>query len=363
MSDTPFECVRVAEVHNHPKADRLEIVKILGTQVCVQKGSFRPDDEAIYFPPDMLIPEDIAEELGVKNYLKHSVYPGDLMKSPCRIGAIRLRQIPSVGFLMPFDEGMRERCQGVEWEEGLDLTSFFRGEKYQPPMRGKLSGDMRSDTSYFPRYTSIQHYYKYGQRLSPGLPVRITEKIHGTNSRVGLVDGEYMAGTHRTNRKEFNLRGQRSLYWQPMTTPMQEMLLAIHNERIEDAAFDSVVVYGEIFGNKVQQMDYGVNGAMGYRVFDMSVGGEYLDWEDVKRYCDYHGIPTVPLLYEGPFSHELVDELMNGPTTVCGEGEIKCSFKGREGIVITPLEEQYAEELQGRLILKAVSPDYYAAMK
>lgn len=355
MSDTPIECVRVTAVHDHPKADRLDIVKILGTQVCEQKGKFQVGDLAVYFPPDMMIPEDVAEELGVKNYLKHSVFPGDLIKSPCRISAIRLRQIPSVGFLIKFEN--------LDLKEGDDVTEMFRGVKYQPPMNHMMSGDMCSDTSYFPRYTSIQHYYKYGTRLTPELPVRITEKIHGTNSRVGLVDGQYMGGTHRTNRKEFNLRGQRSLYWNPMTIPMMEMLLAIHSERIIDAVFDSVVVYGEIFGSKVQPLDYGVNGAMGYRVFDIAVGGEYLDWKDVKRFCDCHGIPTVPLLYEGPFRLELLDKLMNGPTTVCGEEDIKNSFKGREGIVITPLEEQYAEELQGRLILKAVSPDYYAAMK
>jgi len=355
MSDTPFECVRVTAVHDHPKADRLDIVKILGTQVCEQKGAFQVGDLGVYFPPDMMIPEDVAETLGVANYLKHAVFPGHLTKSRCRIGAIRLRQIPSVGFLIKFDD--------LEMQEGDDFTSHFGGEKYQPPMNHMMSGDMRADTTYFPIYTNIQHYYKYGARLTPGLPVRITEKIHGTNSRVGLVDGEAMAGTHRTNRKEFNLREQRSLYWGPMTTPMMAMLSAIHGERIQDAAFDSVTVYGEIFGSKVQPMDYGVNGTVGYRVFDISVGGEYLDWKDVKRFCLYHGIPTVPLLYEGPFRLELLDELMNGPTAVCGEGDIKSSFKGREGIVITPLEEQYAEELQGRLILKAVSPDYYAAMK
>jgi len=355
MSDTPFECVRVTSVHDHPYADRLEIVKVLGTQVCAPVGEFKEGDLAVYFPPDMLIPEEVAEELGVAAYLKHSVYPGDLLKSRCRIGAVRLRQIPSVGFLLKFEK--------MDLQEGDDLTRMFRGEKYQPPMQSMFSGNLERDTSYFPIYTNIQHYYKYGYRLEEGLPVRITEKIHGTNSRVGLVDGKWMCGTHRTNRKECDIHGRRSLYWQPMTVPMQEMLSSIHSKHGATMAFDSVVVYGEIFGNKVQQMDYGVNGAMGYRVFDIAVGGEYLNWEEVKWFCDYHGIPTVPLLYDGPFKHELVDELMNGPTTVCGEGEIKCSFKGREGIVITPLEEQYAEELQGRLVLKAVSPDYYAAMK
>jgi hypothetical protein len=44
--------------------------------------------------------------------------------------------------------------------------------------------------------------------------------------------------------------------------------------------------------------------------------------------------------------------------------DIRCKFKGREGIVITPVVEQPAAGRCGsRLILKAVSADYYEAMK
>jgi RNA ligase (TIGR02306 family) len=360
MSRTPIECVRVLSIHEHPKADRLEIVKILGTQVCVAKGEYDAGDLAVYFPPDMMIPETVAEELGVKPFLKHSVYPGDTRKTQCRIGAIRLRQVPSVGFLL--------KCEDMDLHEGDDVTRKYGGQKYNPPMNNMLSGELARDTEYFPKYTSIQHYYRHVDCLPEGVPVRITEKIHGSNSRVGLIGGLYwpdrsfMCGTHRTNRREFDQAGRRSLYWQPMTEQMKEMLETLYVLHANYMAFDSVTVYGEIFGTKVQSMDYGVDGAMGYRVFDIAVGGEFLDWKDVKRFCDYSKIPTVPLLYEGPFRAELVDELMNGPTTVCGEGEIRCSFKGREGVVITPLEEKYDEELQGRLILKAVSPDYYIAM-
>jgi hypothetical protein len=127
--------------------------------------------------------------------------------------------------------------------------------------------------------------------------------------------------------------------------------------------FNSVVVYGEIFGNRVQpKMAYGVVGTLGFRVFDISVGGLYLDWTDVQKACDYHNIPTVPLLYTGPFQPELIDQFMNGPTTVCAQTKVAGSFKGREGIVITPLEEQQMTDHSGRLIIKAVSPDYYEAM-
>jgi len=63
-------------------------------------------------------------------------------------------------------------------------------------------------------------------------------------------------------------------------------------------------------------------------------------------------VPTVPVLYTGSFSPELV-ELTYGPTMM---GKVKSEFKGREGIVITPLIEQRCHI--GRLILKNVSADY-----
>jgi hypothetical protein len=75
-------------------------------------------------------------------------------------------------------------------------------------------------------------------------------------------------------------------------------------------------------------------------------------------------IETVHVLYEGAFFPELIDEYIDGPTTMAAPGDIRCKFKGREGIVITPLIEQpVGGKCGSRLILKAVSADYYEAMK
>ena len=38
----------------------------------------------------------------------------------------------------------------------------------------------------FHEYTEIQNYYKYPDAIPVGTLVRVTEKIHGTNSRVGV---------------------------------------------------------------------------------------------------------------------------------------------------------------------------------
>jgi hypothetical protein len=62
------------------------------------------------------------------------------------------------------------------------------------------------------------------------------------------------------------------------------------------------------------------------------------------------------LLYIGPFDRwNIVEKLTYGASTF---DNIKGAFKDREGCVITPLHEQYSDELGGRMILKSVSADY-----
>jgi len=366
MSLTPVEVVTVSEVLPHPNADRLEIVKVLATQFVAPKGSLCAGDFVLYFPPDVLIPETVAGKLGVANYLKHATYPGDLMKSQCRIGAIRLRGVASFGFGLPLTEvlcslpSVAVAMDGQYPFDGLDLSEAVSAVKYQPPQLELLrGGDSMRQPGAFHTYTDIQHYYRNAQALMEGTPVRITEKIHGTNSRVGLVkdDGlEFMCGTHHRRVKQENAKGRLSSYWRPLTDDMKKMLRDLSGAKERDA-----IVFGEIYGPKIQSMDYGL-AEKSYAVFDISIDGEYLNWEDVKRACDDWGIRTVPLLYEGPFSVAVLEQLISGPTVLAKEEDIRCKFKGREGVVITPLEETYSPVMGGRLILKAVSPDYYEAM-
>lgn len=359
MSDTPVEVTKVVTIQPHPNADRLEIATVMGTQFVTQKGGLNEGDLVIYFPPDVLIPEKVAEKLGVRDYLKHAVYPGDIQKTQCRIGAIRLRGVASFGFGLPLDnEAVSEEIGTRKCEIGDDATALFQAVKYQPPERFQR-GDTQRQPGAFHTYTAIQHYYRYKRVLPEGTPVRITEKLHGTNSRVGLVrdDGlQFMCGSHYRRVGGDIEKNRRSFYWEPLTDDMAEML-----EFIAIGGQHDVIVFGEIYGCRVQKMDYGCKAVRGYRVYDISIDGEYQDWADVKAYCDLYDILTVPLLYEGPFSHKLVEELVDGSTTMAEPDDILCKFKGREGIVITPLVEMVSYRGY-RVILKAVSADYYEAM-
>jgi len=329
MSDIAITIQEIQEIDPHPNADRLEIAKILGTQVVVPKDTHRPGEKVAYFPPDMLLPPDVSARLGVQQYLKHALWEGE--KTQCRVAACRLRGVPSYGFVVNID--------------GWDVTQLYGAKKYEPP---EIPGDSIPEHPLFHRYTSIQHYWRYPEAIPEGTPVRITEKIHGTNSRIGLIDGEWVAGSHRIQLKQHDARGRVCRYWKPLEDDQLRDLI-----RMLSAGGEPVVVFGEIFGPGIQDMDYG---GLGYRIFDISIGGEYLDWAELVDECQE--IPTVPLFYEGPFSPDLVEEYTHGPTTVTTTGQIRCKFKGREGIVITPLQEQWSDVLQGRMILKSVSADY-----
>jgi RNA ligase (TIGR02306 family) len=248
------------------------------------------------------------------------------------------------------------------------VTETFRGVKYEPPVKvyrgygggtGEVWGGLAPEPVNFHRYTDIQHYRKYRYLLPEGTPVRITEKIHGTNSRVGLlkVDGEwqFVAGSHKTARKKIDPEGRESVYWYPL---QQENVLQLLTELCNDWSahpVNDVILFGELYGPGVQDLDYGVPaGEIGWRLFDISVNGRYLDWDQLWNLSFIAGIERVPTLYEGNFSPDLVDELTCGPTTVAND--VKSRFKGREGIVITPMIEKTC--CIGRLILKSVSADY-----
>jgi RNA ligase (TIGR02306 family) len=354
MSQCFAEVVAIDAINPHPNADRLEVATIRGATVVVGKGTFQVGQAVVYFPPDLLIPELQADKLGVKKYLKHAHYPGDPIKTQCRVAACRLRSFPSFGFIVPMSEifGVPEDYPAV----GTDVSAFVQAVKYEPPKRPQhiMAADAAPPHPAFHEYTDLEHYWRYAQSFQPGETVVVTEKIHGTNSRVGIinVDGEFrfFAGSHHVNRKPPD-EGRFCVYWEVLSHPgVMDLLTDLCNEQ------HNVILFGEIFGPSIQDMDYGVErSSRGYRVFDISVNGRYLDWAVVKIKCEKFGVPTVPELYVGPFSEAVLFEHRDGPTTVATPA---AKFKGREGVVVKPISERFCEKLYGRLILKSVSADY-----
>ena len=184
--------------------------------------------------------------------------------------------------------------------------------------------------------------------------------VHNTNCRLGIAldadeNGEmvptFMAGSHNTRRKQEDTNGNECLYWSPMKYPPVKKMLA----DLFTLYQKPIVIYGEIYGEDIQDMQY--DGPKAFSVFDITIGGKFIMWQNVRELCHQYSIPHVPELYIGTYSPEIVRELTDGLTEVCENPKSK--FKGREGVVIKPVIDRTVPIL-GRVILKSVSADYLA---
>lgn len=351
MSTIAVTVEQISDIIPHPQADRLEIAKVLGTQTLVPKGTFKPGDKVVFFPPDICLPPDVSENLGVQSYLRSGIY--ESKKVPCRVAATRLRGTPSYGFAIPATEDL---------EIGTDVTADYGAWKYEPPIKVVMGGDALPTPVNFHEYTEIENLYRYPTAIANGTAVRVTEKTHGTNARIGYINingcQTLVCGSHHTTWNEYTVTGIQTLYWEPLKDARLRAGIVSLSSRYGNA---DVIVFCEIFGSKVQDLDYGVPpGQVAYRVFDISVNGRYLNWGELHLTCIALSLPMVPLIYIGPYDSEMVPEWTNGVTALADAEAIKSKFKGREGCVITPLTETYSDVLGGRLILKSVSADYLA---
>lgn len=318
MSTFAVKVVTVSEIKPHPNADALEIAMIEGSlwQTVVAKGQYRAGDRAIYVPIEAIIPVGVSDQWGVTKYLSNQ-----------RVRAARLRGEMSYGFL----------ADATGFNLGDDLTEHFGITKYEPPI--KLSaGEMDRELPTFPQYTDIENIHNFPSVLQIGEMVVVTEKLHGTNSRVGYVLDENEQPTmvcgSRTNRRKL---GTESIYELPLSLPG---VVAFLNE-----SGPNTVIYGELFGSKIQgsHFNYGSGQPM-FRAFDIWKDGRYLNHDDFLQACEYHGISVVPLLGVMPFDIENIRGLTCGASTIHGETT-------REGVVVKPLIERHDPGM-GRVVLK-----------
>ncbi len=296
----------------------------------------------------------LAERLGV---IKHvvPVFKGDTTEAPThfRVKAARLRSVASYGFIF-------KATDNPDWNIGDDVAGYYGITKWEPPLPEEKDAD--EGHSAFHRYTDIQLWANYPDEFTPDEEVVITEKIHGRNCRIGFVMTEesshsftmrIMAGSFSLPRR-YETDGVVSQYWKPVDMRMRSLFYKLH----EDANNRNIVVFGEIYGPGLQDTTYGLSkqGAVGFRLIDIAVDQVYLDYDPKAALCEQFGIEMVPLLYRGPYSPNVIQELTDGPTTLCTPDKLG-KFKGREGIVITPVIERLATNFE-RLILKSVSVDF-----
>lgn len=157
-----------------------------------------------------------------------------------------------------------------------------------------------------------------------------------------------------------------SEFWEPLNDELRSLLEFVRDDFPWNEPKHGIVLFGEIIGRGVQKgMEYGCEGRS-FRAFDLAINGRYVGYEDKTELFGRFGVVAVPVLYRGAFSRDVINQFTDGATTMAAADQLG-RFKGREGIVITPVRERPDDETmlltgtRGRVIFKSVSADYLAA--
>ena len=331
---------------DHPNADALELAQVGLYRAVVAKGVYRTGEFAVYIPEQAVLPEELIAELGLTGRLAGG--------AANRVKAVRLRGELSQGIVcrpavLDGTDLERSAADGEDFAERLGVV------KWVPPVPVSMSGEVEPTPDLLP-WTDIENLKRHPDIFTAGDPVAITEKLHGTACCL-----TYYAGTGTVHVTSKGLGAQRlslketdgNLYWR-----------AVRGHRLPEAAAklaerlgaDRVGIYGEVYGNGVQDLGYGTDargGAPGYAAFDVcaDVDGQ-LRWLDPAELLD-GGVPLVPRLFDGPFDLEQVLALARGTETVSGRG-----LHLREGVVVRTTADKYSPVVGGRAIAKIVSDAY-----
>lgn len=157
-----------------------------------------------------------------------------------------------------------------------------------------------------------------------------TEKIHGTNARVGLVDGVLRIGG-RNQEHTNDLQGDSVMGFVRWVreSGLEERL------RKTFPADSAVIFFGEWFGSNIQKgINYGKEKQ--FRVFDVKFNGKYSNWDDTVFLSQQVGLSTVPLLYRGVPKMSIFEGLLDIQSNVAQELGVETTNNLHEGIVIKP---------------------------
>ncbi|MER7765307.1 RNA ligase (ATP) [Kitasatospora sp. NPDC096140] len=330
----------------HPNADALELAQVGLYRAVVARGVYRTGDYAVYIPEQSVLPEELIAELGLTGKLAGS--------GANRVKAVRLRGELSQGIVCR-PAALAAADLAAAAEQGEDFADLLGVVKWQPPVPTSISGEVVGAPDLLP-WVDIENLKRYPGIFEPGEPVVLTEKLHGSCCLVTYTAG---TGEVQVSSKGIGAQGlalvedERNLYWRAVRAYDIPAVAARLAERL---GAERVGVFGEVFGEGVQDLGYGASARTdrpGYAAFDVSavVDGQ-LVWLSAAELLDGE-LPLAPELWRGPFDPETVLRHAQGRETFSGR-----ELHLREGVVVRPVTERWSPVLGGRAIAKVVSDAY-----
>ncbi|MBI4648444.1 MAG: RNA ligase (ATP) [Bacteroidia bacterium] len=324
---------RVKSIEPIEGADAIEKATVLGWQLVVKKGEFKPGDLGVYLEIDSVLPERPEFEF--------------LRERKFRIKTIRLRGQISQGICFP----LSILPAGVEIEEDKDVTDILGIKKYEPPLPACLSGIAKGRfPSFIPKTdeTRVQVLQPLIDKYQ-GERCYVTEKIDGTSATYYLRNGEFGVCSRNLELLEDS---ENSLWKFAREQDIENKLRTLNK---------NYALQGEMVGESIQSNKLKLRGQIVYffNLFDIDKF-EYLGFDEFQNIVNSFGLKAVPLIETDYKLSGSIDEIIKKAT----RKSLILPDVWAEGIVIRLFEEKRdltfpdLDLVNGRISFKAVNPEF-----
>lgn len=351
---------RITEIQAIPGADNIEQAFIGGWSCIVKKGVHKPNELVICATTDAVIPESLSEAMGVTNYLR----------SGNRVRTVKLRGVYSECLIIPIKYA-NVSVKG-ELSEGQDMMKVLDIYKWEPAAKQiQLASGKKVRYSENPNF-HIYHKFPNMKNVKGMFheedEVEITRKIHGTNSRYGIVRKnkmslldrvkwffgnkwagyEFVVGSHNVEKGSDSQGFYDTNVWYEIAEKykMKRKLWDLAKHLGKDVIGSGVVIYGEIYGAGIQKnYDYGLKDIK-FAGFDVTINGKYVETFDARlTFENLLFLPYVPVLYNGRWSQAVQDRYVFN-------NFIEGTKVPHEGVVVKHTSGERNK------VAKVINPDY-----
>ena len=339
------EVCEIREIKKHSNADSLEICIVKGWECIVPIDKYKVGDLVVYIPVDSILPDELGDRLGVRNYLGG--------RNRNRVRCAKLRREMSYGLIIDNEE---------KWEVGTDVAEHYGITRYTPPTRATC-GDAAPNDPLFGRFTDIENIRNFPDIFTHGEEVVVTEKLDGSLDRLGfaisieenVITTKWKAGSNRIKRYAPEPKKiAENIYWFPFSLKSVKNLLDF---LAKDEDIKMVTLFGEVYGRVRgghKSMHYGKPNSLNYAAFSLKINGKYISWDKFYDYCERFEVPVVPIIDRCLFDMEIMKKYATGPSVLAQENG---ADHIREGIVIVSAQERNEVDTD-RAILKMLNPNY-----
>jgi len=310
-----------------PEADCIELAKIKGWQVVVEKNKHKVGDKVLYFEIDSFLPVKTEYEFLLRGSSPKKMLVDGKEIEGIRLKTIKLKNTLSQGLILSIPEELKDIEIGEDVSEKLGVI------KYEMTIPAKLSGIIKGSFPSFLPKTDEERIQNMPEILNG---YYVSEKIDGTSVSYYKKDGVFGVCS-----RNLELSEGETTQWK-----------IARELKIQEKLFDNFAIQGELVGEGIQENPLKIKGhkIYFYNAYNIKAG-VYLGYNDFVGIITSMGLQTVPVIDENFVLPDLETLLLyaEGKSLINSEVE-------REGIVIRPkIEMNYKGS---RLSFKVISNKY-----